>query len=237
MIRLQDKVPEVYVDQSRDFQLLCRAYDSVLNAVKFDIDSAEKLTDTHLCRTNILQLLQTKLGFWTRRSLNYTDLRYVLEAFPIIVKNKGSLKAVRQAVYVFLKIKNIRSSVKVENILEETVLDSGIVIKPYTVVISLTTSMKDTTILEELFRYILPTGYNYYFNFVSRFRSDIPDTSYNADSAHVLFVSTDVNAQIRGDDLEYPTDMQNRVIGGVDTMSLISDGDETIETTEIGIGE
>ena len=53
----------------------------------------------------------------------------------------------------------------------------------------------------------------------------------------MLFVSTDVNAQVRGDDPEYPTDMQNRVIGGVDTMSLISDGDETIETTEIGIGE
>lgn len=36
---MQEMVPEVYCRESRDFQILCRAYDSVLSGVKFDVDT------------------------------------------------------------------------------------------------------------------------------------------------------------------------------------------------------
>lgn len=47
--RLQNNVPEVYVKESRDFQLLCRLYDCILNGVKFDIDSMLNITDSKSC--------------------------------------------------------------------------------------------------------------------------------------------------------------------------------------------
>lgn len=236
MIRLQNKVPPVYVEKSRDFQLLCRAYDIAFNAIKFDIDTTKKLTDTHLCRSNMLSLLQTKLGFFTDKSFDYVELRSMLEAFPSIMKYKGSLKAIKQAIYVFLRIKNIKSIVEVENVLEEKVIN-GVTIKPYTIVISLNSSLKDTSILEELFKYILPTGYSYYFNFVARFDNEVPDSVYDKNYATVIFVSNDVNSEVRGSAPTYSSDMQNRFIGATDTVSVISDDTEPIETQEINLEE
>ena len=113
MIRLQDKTPEVYCAESRDFQLFCRLYDCVINGVKFDIDTIPDILDAMTCRTSMLQLLQTKLGFFTNKKLTDDALRYVLTAFPIMVKNKGSLKSIQQAVNVFFKVYGIRSEVKV----------------------------------------------------------------------------------------------------------------------------
>ena len=48
MFRLQNNVPEVYVDKSRDFQLFCRLYDSCFGGVKFSIDSMSRLTNASI---------------------------------------------------------------------------------------------------------------------------------------------------------------------------------------------
>ena len=113
MIRLQDKTPEVYCSESRDFQLFCRLYDCVVNGIKFDIDTIPDILDAMTCRSSMLQLLQTKVGFFTNKQLTDDALRYVLTAFPMMVKNKGSLKAVQQAVNVFFKVNGIRSEVQI----------------------------------------------------------------------------------------------------------------------------
>ena len=106
--RTQHFVPEVYVNESRDFALLVRAYDCIFQGVKFDIDSMKYVTDTQRCNDRVLQLLQTKVGFFSEAKINNEDMRYILRAFPYIIRNKGSYSAIIQAVYVFLKISNIR---------------------------------------------------------------------------------------------------------------------------------
>ena len=65
-IKLQDKVPPVYPEGSRDFQLFCHLYDVIFNGIKNDVDGIQYLTNTVSCRSNVLQLLQTKLGFFTQ---------------------------------------------------------------------------------------------------------------------------------------------------------------------------
>ena len=66
----------------------------MVNGVKFDIDTIEYLTDTARCKSSVLALLQSKLGFFTRRTYEDDKLRYVLQSFPVMVKNKGSLKGI-----------------------------------------------------------------------------------------------------------------------------------------------
>ena len=68
-IRLQDLTPEVYTSESRDFQILCRLYDSSFNAIKYDTDSMKYLTDSRYIRSGMLPLLQTKLGMFTVGSI------------------------------------------------------------------------------------------------------------------------------------------------------------------------
>ena len=78
LLRLQGEVPDPYVEQSRDFQLLVRLYDCVINSTKFDVDSIKKITDTSKIRTNLLSLLQTKLGFFSNAEIDDTSLRLIL---------------------------------------------------------------------------------------------------------------------------------------------------------------
>ena len=88
VIRLQNETPEVYTEQSRDFQLLCRVYDCVINSIKFDVDSIKKISSTRDIRATLLPLLQTKLGFFSNSIMSDEALRTILEAFPLIIKKK-----------------------------------------------------------------------------------------------------------------------------------------------------
>ena len=221
MIRLQDKTPEVYCSESRDFQLFCRLYDCVVNGIKFDIDTIPDILDAMTCRSSMLQLLQTKVGFFTNKQLTDDALRYVLTAFPMMVKNKGSLKAVQQAVNVFFKVNGIRSEVQIWSVSEPTqIYDTWV--DDHTIIIGINSTIKDVSLLEEIFRYILPTGFGYYFYFYNRV-DEI--TSYLQEhKATLLFTSDNINSQVRAikDIYEGNDDAINRLLNGIDTMSIAS---------------
>ena len=58
LIRTKNSVPQVYVSESRDFQLFTRVLDFVQNGLKFDIDSIVNVVDTQLIPTNYLDNLK-----------------------------------------------------------------------------------------------------------------------------------------------------------------------------------
>lgn len=211
LIRTQDNVPYVYPNESRDFQLLCRLYDTVLNGTKGDADLIQYITDTQFCNARLLQLLQTKLGFFTASDITDDELRTVLEAFPTIMKNKGSLKAIKQSLYVFLKIWHLNTDIDIEVINKDPNT-------PYTIRVGIQSSWRDTTILDELFKYILPTGYLFEYIFYSSVKNSTRIVS--APNAKVLYIEDTVNSQIRHD--SYDTDITNRLIGSVAMTEVIS---------------
>ena len=221
MLRLQDKTPSVYCDESRDFQLLCRLYDCVYNALLYDVSTMTNILNTKECRNNMLPLLQTKLGFYTNHSMDNTSLRYILQSFPIVVKNKGSYNAIVQTLNTFLKIHNINSSVTVYYTLEEMTLYNKYVVPDNTVLIGVNTSFQDTSLLDEVFKYILPVGVGYYFYFYSDITAF--DQYQIEEKAKLLFVSDNINSQVRGSVPTYSEDEKNRLIGAVDTVNIIND--------------
>ena len=153
---MQNNVPETYVNRSRDFQLLCRLYDVVMNGVKFDVDVVGNVIDNKHISTDLLPLLQSKLGFFDSVAVN-DKLRYVLDAFPHIIKNKGSLKAVEQTVNVFLKANHISTPAQVYADMQSqkviAIIKSGITF--------------DTDLIDAIMKYILPTGYVVEYRFVT----------------------------------------------------------------------
>lgn len=240
IIRLQEMTPQIYTEESRDFQLLTRLYDSVFNGMKFDTDSITSLINTKECRTNILQLLQTKLGFFTERKLDDEKLRSILECFPILVRNKGSLKAIKEALYLFLRMYSVSSDMEIyylktpfsEPFSEEEpcVLANGKYPENNSLIIRIHSfqTKPDISVLEELFRYILPAGINYYIEFDKKGKlSDIVLRS--EDSAELLIVSDNINSEIRNsgqifntDDTDSETSKIAYKLGAVNTTSLIS---------------
>lgn len=171
IFRLQENVPDVYPRKSRDFQLICNAFDCVNNGVKYDIDTILSVVDTKMCNENLLPLLQTKLGFFSKKEFTATQLRSVLQSFKHVVKNKGSLLGIRDAIELYLKIANAsnRADIKVINIDDSLEEDKPYarLSSSYVVNIGIESRVLDTTILTELLRYVLPAGYRLEYMFFS----------------------------------------------------------------------
>ena len=219
LFRIQEKTPEVYTSTSRDFQLIGRLYDCIINGIKFDTDSILDIINTDFIDSRLLKLLQTKLGFFSDKYMTDEDLRYILKAFPYVVKNKGSLKGIEQAVSIFLKINGIRSKVRIRKINKS-------LSKPYTIEISLNMSYRDTTILSEILKYILPTGYNVEFKFIY----DIGDLDLLLESKigiNVVVIKDSLSSLVRGNYIEYKNPIENYLIGSVGETQISSPNDVT----------
>ena len=207
VFRIQENTPEVYTNTSRDFQLIGRLYDCVINGIKFDTDSILRIIDTESIDSKLLKLLQTKIGFFTSADITDDDLRYVLESFPMIVKNKGSLKGINQAIAVFLKLKHIKSDVKVD-------IFNKYGTHPYTVQINLNMPYTDTILLDEILKYVLPTGYVVaysFYNDIGKFDA-VMDTKIGA---NLIILKDSVNSIVRGNYISYRNTIEDRLIGSV----------------------
>ena len=156
LFRLQDNTPEAYTEDSRDFQLMLRLYDCTNNGVMFYIDSMRNVTDTKMCSSDLLGLLKTKIGFFSDVDFTDRELRYILRGFPSIIKYKGSIKGIREAVYMYMNANGMSCPHKVY-------VDND----THTVAIHIEHSITDTSILDEVFKYIIPAGYAIQYIFYS----------------------------------------------------------------------
>lgn len=157
MFRLQNNVPEIYVDRSRDFQLLCRLADISFDGTKHLIDSILYTSSTSEMSGSLLRLLKSKIGYFKSDTLTDDQLRYLLSAFPSIIKDKGSETGIKKAVYTWLRMFQLYGKLSQVNINNDN----------YAVYISIDSPPTDTSILENILEYIVPAGYVVMFEFAS----------------------------------------------------------------------
>lgn len=177
MFRVEKNVPDVYVNESRDFQLFCRLYDLVFQASRFSIDSLEQASDTMSCNDNLLSLLATKVGFFTDLNLTSKADRKILSAFPHIIKYKGSMYGVELVTNLFEQIMNTKVT-PIHDTYDRNHVT--IVFDDYT---------PNVDLLYSLLEYIRPTGL--LIDFVVR--SEIPEVSTSyivSDNVEVKKVAT-----------------------------------------------
>ena len=158
MFRLEHNVPQVYVEQSRDFQLLCRLYDCINNGVRYDINSMLSILDPMKVSDRLLNLMCTKVGFFTSRNYDSLLLRYILVAFPFALKYKGSKHGIEIAVSAILKAESEF------RVLDETKsIDSLITIDnvEHCIRIYTTVEIINKNALKDFLKYIMPVGYTY----------------------------------------------------------------------------
>ncbi len=107
-IKTQNLLPGVYCSESRDFQLFCRALDVIVNAVKYDADSIPQLNSTDDIRENMLDLLQTKLGFVPSQTYSTDKLRIILSVIPLLRRYKGCRQGIEYALNAYSKIYQLK---------------------------------------------------------------------------------------------------------------------------------
>lgn len=156
MFRLQNNVPDVYVQESRDFQLFCRLFDGVFGGVKFGADSLLKATNTSKCPEHLLDLLCLKLGIFTDLSyLSNDQLRILLSCFPTIIRYKGSIKALKYCGYMILRMSGTVNKDCAVNIINKDSNGN----KVYTIQITFEKKEPLNNLFIDLFKLIAPAGY------------------------------------------------------------------------------
>lgn len=191
MFRTQENIPEVYVNTSRDFQLLCRINDAIQGATKYTIDSLRHLSNTLEMNSTLLPLLKSKVGFFKTENLSEDQLRYLLTGFPYLIKYKGSKKAIYSAIYLWFRVNRIGAaliSVDIDN-------------DNYTIDININTIPQDTALLDNLLSYLIPTGYIINYNFATAVNKTSRFNLVNSYEGAVITKRS--NSQIRTDDVSH----------------------------------
>lgn len=152
MFRLENNVPEIYVQESRDFQLFCRLYDSAFGGVKYSIDSLQKATSTLQCNDNLLDLIRLKIGLFKDLNISNDELRIILDAFPTIMRYKGSERALKYILNVYQRLIKDNTSYIYTIVNKSDHQD-------YTIYLRFSQEQKYDSLLKELIGLILPTGY------------------------------------------------------------------------------
>ena len=191
VFRTQDNTPPYCVEASRDFQLFCRAMDVIVNGVKFDIDSMIQVLDPMKVSDDMLELYATRVGFFHKKPIDSNVLRYIISAFPHIIKNKGTLKGIEQSAYTILKAEN---SVKLPYPVVQNKVEG---IDRYIIAIYFPTKILNKYALKELLSYVVPAGYKIQISVWDELRGAETITK-QLDTLTTIQVPTYIDGAVRG---------------------------------------
>ena len=155
MIKLENMTPEVYYKQSRDFQFIGRLYDIVLNSVKTNIDVINNLPINNSLDNGLSDLLTLTLGFKSKHNYSTQQLLALGTAFSIILREKGTKKAIQTAIGVLLNAEGIIDDLR--NFDDYLYVD----MTNYNIDIYISSKLSDFSLLNDMLEYILPAGMTY----------------------------------------------------------------------------
>jgi hypothetical protein len=149
---MQDLTPDVYYNNSRDFQFIGRLFDLVLNATKTEADILFSLPLSANSPDHLLSLMATTFGLRLDiTKYTSTQLRAICSVAPKLMKYKGSLRAIHYLCSALLRTEGMAEEYLIEQDLNN----------PCHIIISLPTQAKHKAILDELLPYITPAGITY----------------------------------------------------------------------------
>ena len=152
LFRLEENVPDIYVEMSRDFQLLCRVYDIFVNSNIITQSKIRQQLNIEQIDDKLLKLLAGRLGFNSDNYIPTEVMRSILLQFPLMIKNKGTKVGIEQAIRSVIKQTSEVSNVRISEI---AINDGEIEIT----VKSDDASAVDTSYLSDVLKYVVPVGY------------------------------------------------------------------------------
>lgn len=147
MIKVQESVPGIYYNSSRDFQLLGHLFDLVLNSVKTEADLIFNLPLSVNSDDQLLDLMAFTLGLRLDKS-KYTSkqLRAICSIAPKMMRTKGSISAIKLLCNALMHADGVEGTFEI-NDKKTGHLD-----------ISITSYLTCRDALQELLPYVVPAG-------------------------------------------------------------------------------
>ena len=213
MINVYNSTPKVYYNNSRDFQLIGRTTEIILNYL---------LTNTNECNVlypegTFLDLLLYTLGFNKEVGYSSIDLNALSKVFKYVVKHKGTKEAIKIIINLLLRSQNISDIAVVEiNNMDDPFRNQSATHTDdwlYRITVYLPVDSKDFSFIEDMFDYILPAGYIYqvYYTQFSKipyndiYGVGISRLSYQGNNDNVLFGSVVGSSQLGQTGISYDT--------------------------------
>ena len=150
MITLRELTPDIYYNESRDFQLLGGLFDVVLNETKTNVDLLYNLPFSEDSPEETLELWALTLGLQNMQNYDAQQLRAICGVFPQMLKAKGSLKAIELACKALFYAEGSTSAFSVEQTETDGVVTGIKIFVP--------SELKGITILQGVLDYIIPAG-------------------------------------------------------------------------------
>ena len=160
--KLQDSVPEYYVNESRDFQLLCRVIDVYMKGILNGTNYIPYQLNLDKCSERLLYAIANMQGFTTSKYIPSAVLRNICRVFPYCIKRKGTKEAIELISYAVLATDNIIYYINIEVIGE-----SGNPLSDHCVNITCNAQSSLIPYLNEALRFIMPTGWKVNYKLVS----------------------------------------------------------------------
>ena len=152
LFKLEENVPDVYVEMSRDFQLLCRVYNILVNSNIITQSKIRQQLNIDQIDDKLLKLLAGRLGFSSDNYIPTEVMRSILLQFPFMIKNKGTKVGIEQAIKSVIKQTSKVNSVYVSDI---TIATGEIKV----IVESDDANAVDMSYLSNVLKYVVPVGY------------------------------------------------------------------------------
>ena len=152
LFKLEENVPDVYVEMSRDSQLLCRVYNILVNSNIITQSKIRQQLNIEQIDDKLLKLLAGRLGFSSDNYIPTKVMRSILLQFPFMIKNKGTKVGIEQAIRSVIKQTSRVNSVYVSDI---TIATGEIKVT----VESDDASAVDMSYLSNVLKYVVPVGY------------------------------------------------------------------------------
>lgn len=149
MIKLENLTPEVYYKQSRDFQLIGRLFELIINYIKTNVDTVYNYPYSANVDTYLIDLITLLLGFKSKHNYNTKSLMALCGAFSEILKNKGNIEAIQLAGQTLLNAEGITENFGVT-------IDSSK--NSPTLLVFIPLELQDINLFQDLLPYILPAG-------------------------------------------------------------------------------
>ncbi len=190
MIKLQNYTPDVYYNESRDFQFIGRLYDIVLNYVKTNVDLLYNLPLSDDMDDQFVGLLGLTLGFKPKHKYTSKHLKAICSVLAQIMRYKGTVKAVTLACNAIFNSEGI-------------VEDGECIIEGTTLNIYFPAKFSDNNLLTDLLDYILPAGMSV---------NIIKVASYNEISSTSVGITSDIlkyESIVKASDNKVPQTISN----------------------------
>ena len=152
MLKIQNLLPSIYYEESRDFQVFGRSFEVVYNYLKTNVDLVNENPVDARSSELLINLVTRTLGFESKHEYDIDDLRMLCCVFMRCLRKKGTKSAIEDAIQGLLNVQRISSGFSVDIIHE----NNDVLLN-----ISLPAELRDVVLLEDLFDYILPAGILY----------------------------------------------------------------------------